>query len=138
VLYQEAAAMARELPAGLGSGPGTFGRLFQVHTAGSGGTHQPHLHNDWSELRITFGWVGAAGLWLAFGLMLVRPLMPGGMPVGAALSGTIWLALAGCLAHARFDYPLHAPAVGFLFLLLCAMCSVLGFPTGRERIDARA
>ena len=36
------------------------------------------------------------------------------------------LALAGCLVHARFDFPLQIHSILFLFLLIAAMLAALG------------
>ena len=36
------------------------------------------------------------------------------------------LALAGCLIHARFDFPLQIHSVLFLFLVICALLLALG------------
>ena len=37
----------------------------------------------------------------------------------------IWLALAGCLVHARYDFPFQVHSIVFLFLVLCAILFVL-------------
>jgi hypothetical protein len=36
-----------------------------------------------------------------------------------------WLALAGCVAHARYDFPFQIYSILFLFLVLCAILSDL-------------
>jgi len=33
----------------------------------------------------------------------------------------VWLALGGCLVHARFDFPFQIHSTLLLFLVLCAM-----------------
>ena len=48
----------------------------------------------------------------------------------------LWLALTGCLLHARFDFPLQIYSILFLFLLECAILSVVtchrpGLPPAR-------
>jgi hypothetical protein len=83
------------------------------------------VHNDWLETRITFGWAGS-GL-VAGALVLVgwRWFVPGGIHGGRRFVMLTWLALAGCLVHARFDFPLQVHSILFLFLTWCAVLSVL-------------
>ena len=83
------------------------------------------LHNDWLETRITFGWTGGALIALALGAVLLRWFARGGIQGARRLVVLIWLALAGCLAHARYDFPFQIHSILFLFLLLCAVLSNL-------------
>jgi hypothetical protein len=41
------------------------------------------------------------------------------------LIAVVWLALAGCLFHARYDFPLQVYSVLHLFLLLTCISSCL-------------
>lgn len=122
-LYQVAGGMAAGLPAWLGAGPGSFSNLFRIHCASSGEPYQPHAHNDWLEFRITFGRIGMALLLALLGLATITPLCQSGGTLGPWVVRGIWLALAGCLLHARFDYPLQNSAVVFTFIVLTAICS---------------
>jgi hypothetical protein len=119
-MYVDARPMAADYPA-FGTGPGTFGTVFQLYRI-SNETYWPEqLHNDWLETRITFGWTGlllalaALGCVAAAGFFAPRRF--------AVMAG---LALAGCLIHARFDFPLQIHSILFLFLLIAAMLTALG------------
>jgi hypothetical protein len=37
----------------------------------------------------------------------------------------LWLALAGCLVHARYDFPFQICSIVWLFLILCAVLANL-------------
>jgi NADH:ubiquinone oxidoreductase subunit 6 (subunit J) len=39
--------------------------------------------------------------------------------------GLIWVALGGCLLHARYDFPFQIHSILFLFLVLCAILFTL-------------
>ena len=119
-MYVDARPMAADYPA-FGTGPGTFGTVFQLYRI-SNETYWPEqLHNDWLETLITFGWTGlllalaALGCVAAAGFFAPRRF--------AVMAG---LALAGCLIHARFDFPLQIHSILFLFLLIAAMLTALG------------
>ena len=60
---------------------------------------------------------------LAFATTLVRWFLPGGIHGGRRFVVLTWLALAGCLAHARYDFPFQIYSI--LFLVLCAILSDL-------------
>jgi O-antigen ligase len=123
-MYANARPMAKDYPI-FGTGAGTFATVFQLYRA-SPDTYWPaQLHNDWLETRITFGYAGSALIALALGCVLVRWFYPGGIHKGRRFVGLAWLALAGCLVHARYDFPLQVYSVLFLFLLICAMLTVL-------------
>jgi Ca2+/Na+ antiporter len=83
------------------------------------------LHNDWLETRITFGWLGSGLITLAFGAVLLRWFARGGIHGGRRFLILIWLGMAGCLAHARYDFPFQIHSIVFLFLVLCAILVVL-------------
>ena len=124
-MYQAARPMAVDYP-WFGTGPGTFesvfGQLYRVSTE----TYWPaQLHNDWLETRITFGWIGTALFALAFVTVLFRWFVPSGIHGGRRFVLLIWLALAGCLLQARFDFPFQIYSLEFLFLLTCAILFTL-------------
>ena len=68
------------------------------------------------RLRIVIAIFGAAFL-----VVLLRWFARGGIHGGRRFVVLIWLALAGCLAHARFDFPFQMHSIVFLFLVLCAL-----------------
>ena len=108
-----------------GTGPGTFDPLFQLYRSSSDEYWPAQLHNDWLETRITFGWVGCALIATAFLLVLARWWLPGGIHGGRRFVVLLWLALAGCLIQARFDFPFQIYSILLLFLFYCAVLSTL-------------
>jgi hypothetical protein len=123
-MYSNARPMAWDYPI-YGTGAGTFETVFQLYRISTDTYWPAQLHNDWLETRITFGWSGSALIALALGCVLARWFSPGGTHGGRRFVGLTWLALAGCLVHARYDFPLQVYSVLFLFLLHCAMLTVL-------------
>ena len=79
------------------------------------------MHNDWLETRITFGWLGSALIALAAGLALLRWLAPGGIQAEGAFIVSCWLAVAGILTYARWDFPFQIYSVVFVYLVVCAI-----------------
>jgi len=51
----------------------------------------------------------------------LRWFFRGGIHGGRRFVILMWLALAGCLVHARFDFPFQVHSILFLFILLCAI-----------------
>ena len=123
-IYNTARNMARDYP-WFGTGPGTFESVFQLYRSSPDEYWPAQLHNDWLETRITFGWIGSALIALAFLCTLARWFVPGQIHSGWQFTSLLWLALAGCLAHARFDFPLQVYSILQLFLLECAILSVV-------------
>ena len=119
-MYEVGHAMAAEHPV-FGTGPGSFNMLFQFYRSSPDDYWPAQLHNDWLETLITFGWVGSGLIATAFLLVAVRRWLPGGIRCGWRFAALIWLGLIGCLAHARFDFPMQVHSVLFLFLILCAV-----------------
>jgi len=119
-VYDVASQMARDHP-WFGTGPGTFETLYWAYQASTEDVVFQNLHNDWLETVITFGWIGSTLIALAFCAVLIRWLVPGGIHGGFRLVSLIWLALAGCLAHARYDFPLQIHSILAVFLVLCAI-----------------
>jgi NADH:ubiquinone oxidoreductase subunit 6 (subunit J) len=56
---------------------------------------------------------------------LLRWFARGGIHGGRRFITLIWLALAGCLVHARYDFPFQIYSIVLLFLVLCAILSNL-------------
>jgi hypothetical protein len=51
--------------------------------------------------------------------------MGGGIHGGRRFVALAWLGIAGCLAHARFDFPFQVHSILLLFLVLCAILFTL-------------
>lgn len=123
-IFDTARNIARDYPL-FGTGPGTFEPVFQLYRSSTDEYWPAQLHNDWLETLITFGWLGSVFIGLAFACVLVRWFLPGELHVSWRLTAFLWLALGGCLAHARYDFPLQVYSLLHLFLLLCAILFVV-------------
>ncbi len=131
-MYELAWPMAQDYPV-YGTGPGTFEPLFQFYRPTLDTYWPAQLHNDYLETLITFGAVGCALIALALGTVLVRWFTPGGIHGGRRFVILLWLALGGCLVHARWDFPFQIYSIVFLFLALCAFLFNLSrHPEGRS------
>ena len=119
-IYATARPMAADYPV-FGTGPGTFETVFQLYRISTDTYWPVQLHNDWLETRITFGWVGTVMILLALVMVWLRWFAHGGIHGGRRFVILLWLALGGCLAHARFDFPFQIHSIVFLFLIFCAM-----------------
>jgi hypothetical protein len=103
-----------------GTGPGTFETVSQLYLPPDV-YRRPQLHNDWLETRITFGRCGSALLALAFIVVLARWFAGGGIQAGTPIVLLTWLALGGCLVHARFDFPFQVHSILFLVVVIGAV-----------------
>lgn len=108
-----------------GTGPGSFRHIFQLYRSSYDEYYPGQLHNDWLETRITFGWVGFLLILSALGACLALWFAPGGIRGDRYFVLLLWCSLAGCLIHARYDFPLQIHSILFVFLLLCSILSTL-------------
>jgi hypothetical protein len=118
-MYDAFRPMAADYPV-FGIGPGTWESVSELYRTSMAAEWPAQLHNDWLETRVTFGWVGSALIALAFATVVLRWFARGGIHGGRRFVFLIWLALGGCLLHARFDFPFQIHSILFLFLVLCA------------------
>ena len=122
-MYDAARPIAKDYPL-FGIGPGSFETVSQLYPRPD--MFWPaQLHNDWLETRITFGWAGSSLIALAFLCVLLSWFHPGGIHGGRRFIGLTWIALIGCLLHARYDFPFQIHSTLFLFLLLCSVLTTL-------------
>ncbi|PWU15935.1 MAG: hypothetical protein C5B50_14595 [Verrucomicrobia bacterium] len=129
-MYELIRPMADDYPL-FGTGPGTFATVFQdyptsqvnpLYSCTLSRLWPPaQVHNDWLETRITFGILGSCLIALAFLTVAVRWFVRGGIHGGRRFMTLMWLAMGGCLVHARFDFPFQIHSIVFLFLIFCAM-----------------
>lgn len=118
--FQTARKIAADFPV-FGTGPGTFEPVFPLYRESLDEYWPKQLHNDWLETRITFGWVGCGLIAGAFLLVIVHWFAGRGIRTGWRFISLLWLALGGCLVHARYDFPLQIYSILLLFLLICAV-----------------
>ncbi|MGO8679062.1 MAG: O-antigen ligase family protein [Limisphaerales bacterium] len=122
--YDRAKPMAEDYPV-FGTGPGTFGTVFQFYRKPTEAQWWVQLHDDWLETRITFGWVGCGLIGLAFVTVILRWFGRGGIHGSRRFMVLMWLSLAGCLTQARWDFPFQIYSIVFLALVLCAIAANL-------------
>jgi hypothetical protein len=94
------------------------------------------LHNDWLETRITFGWAGCGLIAAAFLLAVTGWFAGRGIRTGWRFVSLLWLALAGCLVHARYDFPLQIYSILLMFLLICAVLFSVRRRSSRANLEA--
>lgn len=117
----------------LGSGPGTYRTLYARHASQPPAYSPVAAHNDWMEIRITWGLPGTV---LLLALLVCVPLgllEAGGRWWTEPLPVLALLALSGCLAHACVDYPFQVPAVAQLVLIVCVLVLSRRSPAGRQQ-----
>jgi hypothetical protein len=119
-IYAAARPMAKDYPL-FGTGPGTFATVFYLYLVSTDTYWPAQLHNDWLETRITFGWLGFGMVLAALACVALRWFVPGGIQGSRRFVVMAWLALAGCLVQARFDFPFQIHSTLFLFLVICAL-----------------
>jgi putative inorganic carbon (HCO3(-)) transporter len=131
-IYQNALPIARDFPV-LGTGPGTFGSLYQLYRSDAGQQWAAYVHDDWLETRITFGWVGFSLILLSLALALSHWFWGPGIPACLEFTVMIWMAIMGCLLHAKFDFPLQIYSIVFLLVLYCSILFCLARPGRVEK-----
>ena len=114
----------------LGSGLGSFDRVFEAvePLALVGPTYFNHAHNDYLELWLETGWVGAAilALFLAWFAPAAWRAWRRGCPLAQASSAAIVL----LMAQSAVDYPLRTETLAVLFAFCCG---VLATPARPDR-----
>jgi len=118
-VYRNSRVIAEEYPV-LGTGPGSFGTIYRLYKEPTQ-TWDAYAHDDWLELKITFGWIGFGAICLMLVIALARWFGSSGIPLRWDFVGLIWVAITGCLVHAKFDFPFQIYSLHLLFLLLCSI-----------------
>jgi hypothetical protein len=108
-----------------GTGPGTFGTMYQLYRRSETDEWLAYMHNDWLETLITFGRIGATPIFLSAVLVISHWFWSGGIYGNRYFVMLLWVALGGCLFHACFDFPFQIQSVLTLSLVLCAVLSCL-------------
>jgi hypothetical protein len=111
-----------------GIGPGAFRALYQLYRADLSQPWQAFLHDDWLETRVTFGWIGSMLLLCLLGLALTRWFVFGGIATRWEMIAMLWVSIGGCLAHAKFSFPLQVYSILTLLLVQLAVLSSLSSP----------
>jgi O-antigen ligase len=123
-IYRNAHKMAEDTPV-FGLGPGSFMTLYQFYRDNITDDWAAMAHDDYLETRITFGWIGFA-LILALVPALAAHVWRGrGIPCDWQFIALLWISLAGCMAHAKFDFPFQIHSILGMFLTVCCLQSCL-------------
>jgi len=123
-IYEAAGRMANDFGV-FGAGPGTYESVSELYRPETGAFWPAQVHNDWLETRITFGLIGSGLVWLALAVVGLAWLKIGSLNCGTEFVFLSGLALAGCLVHARYDFPFQVHSILFLFVLICAILSAV-------------
>jgi O-antigen ligase len=118
--WPEVVAAARHhLP--LGSGLGSFDRVFEAVEPLQlvGPTYFNHAHNDYLELWLETGWLGAA-LFALF-LSWFLPVACRAWRCGTALDQAASAAILLLMAQSTVDYPLRTETLAVFFAFCCAL-----------------
>ena len=126
-VYGNAKQMALDYPL-YGIGPGAFRALYQMYRSDPQQSWQAFLHDDWLETRVTFGWAGSMLILCLLCLALTRWFVPGGVPAPWEFIALLWAAIGGCLAVAKFSFPLQVYSILLLLLVILAALSCLSRP----------
>ena len=117
--------MAADAPF-FGTGAETVQPLYQFYKGAADAYWPGQLHNDWLETRITFGLFGFSLIVLGLAASVAHWPFGNGIPVSWRFVSFIWLAMAGCLVHARWDLPFQVYSITLLFLLYCSVLLCVG------------
>ncbi|MHB8763277.1 MAG: O-antigen ligase family protein, partial [Deferrisomatales bacterium] len=121
--WRDAAGAARDFAA-VGSGFGSFERVFRGYRTLVGPFTVEHAHNDYLELLVEGGWVGlglagwfvGAVAWAAVRRLRLREESYAIYLTLGALAG-----LVSILAHSAVDFNLHVGSNGLLFFFLAGL-----------------
>lgn len=132
-IYDTGRKIASDYPL-FGTGAGSLDSLYQLYRESPDDYWPVQLHNDWLETLVTFGWLGSSLIAIAVLLVLLRWFVPGQVRAGKYFVLCVWIAFAGCMVHARWDFPFQIYSIVHLFLTLCALL----FCLARKTLHGRA
>jgi hypothetical protein len=115
----------------LGSGPRTYRSFNQFIRNSADDVLQHSAHDDWFEILIEFGIVGTMVLLCCLACIFLHWFLEKrGAPIPKVFGFTVYLALIGCLVHAKYDFPFKIHSIDFYFVMICA---ILFSSTARQR-----
>lgn len=126
----------------VGSGLGSFVPVFQMfeHADTMLPRYVNHAHDDYIELIIETGVMGAAVLTAGLGWIVTAAVRSAGWPQGRDpdLQRVAAVIVAILLVHSVVDYPLRTAALSVMFALACGLLTPPPFVGGRSRRSADA
>lgn len=123
LIYADTFRMARDF-AVFGSGAETFSPLYFFYRKDDP-YWNAYVHDDFLETWVTFGGVGLGLIVLVFLALWLVPFFGKGIPAPPEFLLMLGVAMAGILAHAKFDFPFQVHSLHFEFVLLCALLTSL-------------
>jgi O-antigen ligase len=124
IIYENAQRIVDDFPM-FGTGPGTFSAVYQLYRSDPEQSWYVHAHDDYLHTVVTFGRLGFTLIMFMLVSVFTYWFLARGIPTSELFIGFVWLAAAGCLLHARFDFPLQIYSLQLLFITLCAILTVL-------------
>ena len=124
VIYENAQRIVDDFPV-FGTGPGTFSAVYQLYRSDPEQSWYVHAHDDYLHTVVTFGRLGFTLIMFMLVSVFAYWFIARGIPTSQLFIGFVWIAAAGCLLHARFDFPLQIYSLQLLFITLCAILTVL-------------
>jgi len=123
-IYQNARQIAADFPV-YGTGPGSFRSVYHLYREDASQIWHGFLHDDWLETLVTFGWVGFSLVLLQLALLACWALTKGKGPAHYVTSAGLGLSLAGCLAHAKYDFPFQTYSILYTFVMVAAALTTI-------------
>ncbi|HUS37313.1 MAG TPA: O-antigen ligase family protein [Verrucomicrobiae bacterium] len=123
-IYDNAKRIVEDYPV-FGTGPGTFSAVYQLYRSDPEQQWYVHAHDDYLHTVVTFGRVGFTLIMFMLVSVFAYWFLARGIPTSELFIGFVWVAAAGCLLHARFDFPLQIYSLQLLFMTLCAILTAL-------------
>lgn len=123
-IYQNARQIADDFPV-FGAGPGSFRSVYQLYRADANQPWHGFVHDDWLETRVTFGWTGFTLVVLQLILLATWIALPGKAPVSPVFVLCCGLGLAGCLGHAKFDFPFQTYSILYTFVMIAGVLTTI-------------
>jgi len=119
-IYENSRQIAKDYPI-FGVGPGAFASVYHLYRKSVNETWAACLHDDWMETLVTFGRAGSSLVFLAFIMAILHWFIGRGLKLPFIFMTMVWIAIAGCLLHAKFDFPLQVHSLLNMFLFLCCI-----------------
>jgi O-antigen ligase len=124
VIYENSKRIVEDFPV-WGTGPGAFGAVYQLYRTDPEQSWYAYAHDDYLQTMVTFGRVGFTIVMFMLVSIFAFWFLARGIPTSELFIAFVWLAAAGCLLHARFDFPLQIYSLQIMFVTLCAILTIL-------------
>jgi O-antigen ligase len=124
VIYENSKRIVEDFPV-YGTGAGTFGAVYQLYRTDPEQSWYAYAHDDYLQTVVTYGRVGFTIIMFMLVSILAYWFLARGIPTSELFIAFVWLAAAGCLLHARFDFPLQIYSLQIMFVTLCGILTVL-------------